>query len=174
MRKRAGQAALIQRCQLHKRRNVLGHLPDQHQPFIEQKLMAAWAMSSYEEASKALESVRLELERINPSAARSLAEGLEETLTIHRLGVPEALRKTLFSTNPIESALSVVEDKCRRVKKWQGGDMKLRWVASGLLFAEEQFQRVKGYRDIPQLVAAIQALASGGKLPVVATARRVG
>lgn len=174
VRKRAGQAALIQRCQLHKRRNVLGHLPDQHQPFIEQKLMAAWAMSSYEEASKALESVRLELERINPSAARSLAEGLEETLTIHRLGVPEALRKTLFSTNPIESALSVVEDKCRRVKKWQGGDMKLRWVASGLLFAEEQFRRVKGYRDIPQLVAAIQALASGGKLPVVATARRVG
>lgn len=174
VRKRAGQAALIQRCQLHKRRNVLGHLPDQHQPFIEQKLIAAWAMSSYEEASKALDSVRLELERINPSAARSLAEGLEETLTIHRLGVPEALRKTLFSTNPIESALSVVEDKCRRVKKWQGGDMKLRWVASGLLFAEEQFRRVKGYRDIPQLVAAIQALASGGKLPVVAAARRVG
>jgi len=174
VRKRAGQAALIQRCQLHKRRNVLGHLPDQHQPFIEQKLMAAWAMSSYEEARKALDSVRLELERINPSAARSLAEGLEETLTIHRLGVPAALRKTLFSTNPIESALSVVEDKCRRVKKWQGGDMKLRWVASGLLFAEEQFRRVKGYRDIPQLVAAIQALATGGKLPVVAAARRVG
>jgi putative transposase len=174
VRKRAGQAALIQRCQLHKRRNVLGHLPDQHQPFIEQKLIAAWAMSSYEEARKALDSVRLELERINPSAARSLAEGLEETLTIHRLGVPAALRKTLFSTNPIESALSVVEDKCRRVKKWQGGDMKLRWVASGLLFAEEQFRRVKGYRDIPQLVAAIQALATGGKLPVVAAARRVG
>lgn len=174
VRKRAGQAALIQRCQLHKRRNVLGHLPDQHQPFIEQKLIAAWAMSSYEEARKALDSVRLELERINPSAARSLAEGLEETLTIHRLGVPEALRKTLFSTNPIESALSVVEDKCRRVKKWQGGDMKLRWVASGLLFAEEQFRRVKGYRDIPQLVAAIKALANGGKLPVVAAARRVG
>jgi len=174
VRKRAGQAALIQRCQLHKRRNVLGHLPDRHQPFIEQKLIAAWAMSSYEEARKALDSVRLELERINPSAARSLAEGLEETLTIHRLGVPEALRKTLFSTNPIESALSVVEDKCRRVKKWQGGDMKLRWVASGLLFAEEQFRRGKGYRDIPQLVAAMKALASGGKLPVVAAARRVG
>jgi putative transposase len=174
VRKRAGQAALIQRCQLHKRRNVLGHLPDQHQPFIEQKLIAAWAMSSYEEARKALDSVRLELERINPSAARSLAEGLEETLTIHRLGVPEALRKTLFSTNPMESALSVVEDKCRRVKKWQGGDMKLRWVASGLLFAEEQFRRVKGYRDIPQLAAAIKALANEGKLPVVAAARRVG
>lgn len=127
VRKRVWQAAWIQRCQLHKRRNVLGHLPDQHQPFIEQKLIAAWAMSSYEEASKALDSVRLELEleRINPSAARSLAEGLEETLTIHRLGVPEALRKTLFSTSPIESALSVVEDKSSSASNRSRRDRKL-------------------------------------------------
>ena len=174
VRKRAGEAAAIQRCQLHKRRNVLGHLPDEHQPFIEQKLIAAWAMFGYDEAKKALETVRAELERLNPSAARSLAEGLEETLTIHRLRVPEKLRKTLFSTNPIESAFSVVEDKCGRVKKWQGGDMKLRWVASGLLFVEGQFRKVKGYREIPQLIAALSAVASGGKLAAVATARRVG
>jgi len=171
VRKRAGEAAFIQRCELHKRRNVLGHLPDEHQPFIEQKLVAAWGMFSYEEAKKALEAVHAELERINPSAARSLAEGLEETLTIHRLSVPETLRKTLFSTNPIESAFSVVEEKCGRVKKWQGGDMKLRWVASGLLFVEEQFRKVKGYRDIPQLIAALNREA---KLAPVATARRVG
>ncbi len=87
------------------------------------------------------------------------------------LGVPETLRKTLFSTNPIESAFSVVEEKCGRVKKWQGGDMKLRWVASGLLFVEEQFRKVKGYRDIPQLIAALNREA---KLAPVATARRVG
>ena len=103
-----------------------------------------------------------------------LAEGLEETLTIHRLGVPEKLRKTLFSTNPIESAFSVVEEKCGRVKKWQGGDMKLRWVASGLLFVEGQFRKVKGYREIPQLMAALKAAVSGGKPAAVATARRVG
>jgi hypothetical protein len=78
------------------RRNVLGHLPEEHQPFIEQKLVAAWSMFGYEQARKALEEVRLELERINPSAARSLAEGLEETLTLQRLGCPEKLRKTLF------------------------------------------------------------------------------
>lgn len=174
VRKRAGEAAFLQRCQLHKRRNVLNHLPDEHQPFIEQKLIAAWGMFGYDDAKKALENVRIELERINPSAARSLAEGLEETLTIHRLGVTEKLRKTLFSTNPIESAFSVVEEKCGRVKKWQGGDMKLRWVASGLLFVEEQFRKVKGYRDIPQLIAAMNSAASGGKLAAVATARRVG
>ncbi len=174
VKKRAGAAGFLQRCQLHKRRNVLGHLPDEHQPFIEQKLVAAWAMSGYDEAKKALEKVIAELERINPSAARSLAEGLDETLTIHRLGVPEKLRKTLFSTNPIESAFSVVEEKCGRVKKWQGGDMKLRWVASGLLFAEAQFRKVKGYREIPQLIAALNAGVSGGKLTAVATARKVG
>lgn len=104
--------------------------------------MAAWNKFGYEQARKALEDVRLDLERINPSAARSLAEWLEETLTLHRLGCPEKLRKTLFSTNLIESAFPVVEEKCGRAKKWQGGDMKLRWVASGLLFAEEQFRKV--------------------------------
>jgi transposase-like protein len=119
IRKRAGDAALIQRCQLHKRRNVLAHLPDEHQPFIEQKLVAAWSMSGYEEAKRALQSVHAELERINPSAARSLAEGLEETITIQRLAVSERLRTSLFSTNPIESALSVVENKCGRVKRLQ-------------------------------------------------------
>jgi len=103
-----------------------------------------------------------------------LAEGLEETLTIHRLGGPEKLRKRLFSTNPIESAFSVLEETCGRVKKWQGGDMKLRWVPSDLLFVEEQFREVKGYREIPQLIAALNAATSGGKLAAVATARRVG
>lgn len=174
IRKRAGEAALIQRCQLHKRRNVLAHLPDEQQPFIEQKLTAAWNMTGYAEARRTLEKVHSELERINPSAARSLEEGLEETLTIHRLGVSDKLRLTLFSTNPIESALSVVDDKCRRVKKWQGGDMKLRWVASGLLYAEAQFRRVKGFREIPKLIAAMQAAAPPAKAQTLAAARKVG
>lgn len=174
VKKRAGESALLQRCQLHKRRNVLRHLPEEQQPFIEQKLIAAWEMSGYVEAKRALESVGLELERINPSAARSLAEGMEETLTVHRLGVPELLRKTLFSTNPIESAFSIVEAQCRRVKKWQGGDMKLRWVASGLLFAEGQFHRVQGYKHLPQLEAAIQAAARPPGKPTVAVARQAG
>ena len=95
-------------------------------------------------------------------------------MTIHRLHVPVKLRLTLFSTNPIESALSVVEQKCGRVKKWQGGDMKLRWVASGLLFVEGQFRRVKGFREIPQLMAAIQAAAPPGQTKPVAVAKKLG
>ena len=174
VKKRAGDAALIQRCQLHKRRNVLRHLPEEHQPFIEQKLQAAWNMYGYAEARRALETVQTELERINPSAARSLAEGMEETLTIHRLGVPEKLRVSLFSTNPIESALSIVEEKCGRIKKWQGGDMKLRWVASGLLFAEGQFRRVRGFREIPQILTALASLALPENNPIVAVGRKAG
>jgi cation transport regulator ChaB len=174
VKKRAGDAALIQRCQLHKRRNVLRHLPEEHQPFIEQKLQAAWNMYGYAEARRALETVQTELERINPSAARSLAEGMEETLTIHRLGVPEKLRVSLFSTNPIESALSIVEEKCGRIKKWQGGDMKLRWVASGLLFAEGQFRRVRGFREIPQLLTALASLVLPENNPIVAVGRKAG
>jgi transposase-like protein len=172
VKKHAGEGALIQRCQLHKRWNVLAHLPEEHQPFLEHKLVAAWGMFGYAEARQALERVKTELERINPSAARSLDEGLEETLTIHRLGVPEMLRKTLFSTNPIESALSVVEDRCRRVKRWRAGDMKLRWIAGGLLFAEGQFRRVKGYREIPKLMAAVQATAPFAKQAPLALARK--
>ena len=137
-------------------------------------MIAAWNMAGYAEARRALDRIHGELERINPSAARSLAEGLEETLTIHRLHVPAQLRLTLFSTNPIESALSVVEEKCGRVKRWQGGDMKLRWVASGLLFVEGQFRRVKGYREIPQLMAAIEATAPPGSAKPVAVAKKLG
>lgn len=168
VRHHAGDAAVLQRCQLHKRRNVLNHLPDEHQPLIEQKLTAAWAMTDYRQARHALEQVHTQLERINPSAARSLAEGLEETLTIHRLGLSETLRKTFFSTNPIESALSVVEDKTRRVKRWQKGDMKLRWIASGLLAAEAQFRRIKGYKDLPQLAASLGQVGRDPQVPLAA------
>ena len=146
---------------------MLNHLPEEQQPFLEQKLIAAWNMAGYAEARRALDPIRDELERIDLNAARSLAEGLEETLTIHRLHVPTRLRLTPFFTNPIESARSVVEEeKCGQVKKWQGGDMKFRWVASGLLFAEGHFRRVKGYRAIPQFIAAIQAAAPPGQVAV--------
>jgi hypothetical protein len=91
---------------------------------------------------------------------------------MHQVG--EMLRKTLFSTNPIESALSVVEEKCHRVKRWQAGDMKLRWVASGLLAAESQFRRVKGHKDLPQLITAIQAFPRSAAQNNIAIARKVG
>src|SRR6266404_8352709 len=105
----AGESALIQRCQVHKRRNVLDHLSDDHKPLVAQKLNAAYATEDYDAAKLALNKLHRELMDLNPSAARSLAEGMEETLTVHKFQVPSLLRKTLASTNIIESAFSVVE-----------------------------------------------------------------
>ena len=98
------------------------------------------------------------MKRIHPDAAASLEEGLEETLTVVRLGVPELLRKTLATTNPIESAFSVAESVTRRVKRWRDGDMRQRWCAAGLLDAERRFRRVKEHRHMPTLIAALDRL----------------
>jgi putative transposase len=155
VKRHAGEAALIQRCQVHKRRNVLDQLPDEYQPGIERKLRAAYAMLGEADARRALDQIHRELERINPSAARSLDEGREETLTVHKLKMPEMLRKSLASTNIIESAFSVAEELCRRVKRWREGDHRERWAGSALLLAESKFRRVKGYREIPQLLSAL-------------------
>jgi len=158
VKRHAGAAALIQRCQIHKRRNVLDQLPEQYQPGIDRKLLAAYAMAEYADARRALDQLHQELDRINPSAARSLEEGMEETLTVHKLRVPELLRKSLASTNIIESAFSVAEDLCRRVKRWREGDHRERWAGSALLLAESKFRRLKGYREIPQLLTALADL----------------
>ena len=148
VKRHAGEAALIQRCQVHKRRNILDQLPDEYQPGLERKLIAAYAMVEEADARRALDQIHRELERINPSAARSLDEGIEETLTVHKLRMPEMLRKSLASTNIIESAFSVAKDLCRRVKRWREGDHRERWAGSALLLAESKFRRVKGYRVI--------------------------
>jgi putative transposase len=143
-----GERAEVQRCQIHKRRNVKDHLPENCQKDYDRRIRNAYAMTHYEEARAELEKIVRQLERINPSAAHSLEEGLEETLTVHRLGVGERLRRTLSSTNPIESCLSTVERVVRNVKRWREGDQSLRWTATGLLEAEKRFNRIKGYRQI--------------------------
>lgn len=155
VKRHAGEAACMQRCQVHKRRNVLDQLPEEYQPGIERKLIAAYAMVGEADARRALEQIHRELERINPSAARSLEEGMEETLTVHKLRMPQMLRKSLASTNIIESAFSVAEELCRRVKRWREGDHRERWAGSALLLAESKFRRVKGYKQIPQLLGAL-------------------
>ena len=144
MKKHAGESAPIQRCQVHKRRNVLDHLTDEQKPAVAKKLNAAYALEDYAAAKQALNMLHRELMDLNPSAARSLGEGMEETLTVHRLHVPPQLRKTLASTNVIESAFSIVEQVCKNVKRWHGGDQRERWVGSGLLVAQKQFRRVTG------------------------------
>jgi putative transposase len=108
----------------------------------------AYAMNKSGDAKEALEKIFRQLERINPSAARSLAEGLEETPTVHRLGVGAVLRRKLATTNPIESCLSTVQRVARNVKRWREGDQPLRWTASGLLEAEKKFRRIKGDQEI--------------------------
>ena len=155
VRRSAGEAAFIQRCQVHKKRNVLDHLPEEHKAGVRRKLQNAYAMVDYAEAGRALERLHRELMDLNPSAARSLEEGMEETLTVHKLGVPDQLRRTLACTNVIESAFSIVETVCRNVKRWRDGDQIERWVGSGLLVAERQFRKVIGYRQIPLLLSVM-------------------
>jgi transposase-like protein len=158
VKKHAGESAAIQRCQVHKRRNVLDHLTDEQKPGIAKKLNAAYALEDYGAAKQALNVLHRELMDLNPSAARSLGEGMEETLTVHRLHLPIQLRKTMASTNVIESAFSIVERVCRNVKRWHGGDQRERWVGSGLLVAEKQFRRITGYKQIPALIRELEAL----------------
>jgi putative transposase len=155
VRRHAGEAAFIQRCQVHKKRNVVDHLPDEHKADVRRKLQNAYAMADYADAKRALDSLHRELMDLNPSAARSLEEGMEETLTIHKLRVPDQLRRTLSCTNVIESAFSIVETVCRNVKRWRAGDQIERWVGSGLLVAERQFRKVIGHRQIPLLLSSM-------------------
>src|SRR5271168_3601431 len=158
VKKYAGEAAPIQRCQVHKRRNVLDHLSDDDKPTVAQKLNAIYAMEDYMAAKTALDGLHHELMHLNPSAARSLGEGLDETLTVVKLHVPEQLRKSLASTNLIESAFSIVETVCRNVKRWHGGDQRERWIGSGLLIAQKQFRRVRGHKQIPELLRVLESL----------------
>jgi len=158
VKKHAGEKAAIQRCQVHKRRNVLDHLTDEQKTGVAKKLNAAYALEDYAAAKQALNVLHRELMDLNPSAARSLGEGMEETLTVNRLHLPMQIRKTLASTNVIESAFSTVEDVCRNVKRWHGGDQRERWVGSGLLVAQKQFRRVQGYKQIPILIRELESL----------------
>ncbi len=157
VRKHCGDNSPILRCQLHKRRNIVGHFSEEDQPGWDRRLANAYDLRSYREAKAALLRIQDELKHVNPSAARSLEEGMEETLTLHRLKVPVELWKTLSSTNVIESAFSIVRVVCRNVKRWRPGNQIERWVGSGLLVAEKQFRRIDGYRALPGLVAALEA-----------------
>ena len=156
VRETFGERAVVQRCILHKRMNVLGYLPPSWHVEAKRRLNAAWGLATYEAALQELKKVQRWLKKISESAAASLGEALEETLTVHRLGITGTLRKTLLTTNPIESAIEVVKHHARRVRRWNGANMVLRWAGSGLVRAEHQFRRVKGHEKIPQLVAALE------------------
>ena len=149
-------AAPVQRCVRHKERNVLEHLPERDRPAVKRRLRRAWALGDHARALDQLRQLAAELDRSYPGAAGSLREGLEETLTLTRLGVGGNLKRTLESTNPCESMIEIVRRTQRNVKRWSSGEMALRWTAAGMLEAERQFRKIIGYRDFATLVVAIE------------------
>ena len=146
----------VQRCLWHKERNVLGHLAERDRPPIKARLRKAWRETNYPRALEQLQRLADELEHAYPGAAGSLREGMEETLTVIRLGIRSKLRRTLESTNPCESMIDTVRTTQRNVKHWSSGEMGLRWTAAGMLEAEKQFRKVIGYTDLPRLAVAIE------------------
>jgi putative transposase len=155
-----GRNALIQRCQIHKQRNIREHLAKGYWPELSRRLGEAYGEKDYNRALSLLKKAAVWLEGLNPDAAASLREGMEETLTVVRLGVHANLRKTLDNTNVIESAFSVVEQVTGRVKRWRAGDMRWRWCVAGLLHVEQRFRRVDGYQHIAALLAALERAVS--------------
>ena len=152
----AGEAAFLPRCQVHKIRNVCEHLPEAQHHAIRFQMRAAYEKTETADARQALYRLHDQLLEANPSAAASLAEGLEETLTVLELRITPRLRRSLSSTNGIESSFSITERICQQVKRWQGSDHRLRWVASSLMFAESRWNRLHGYRHIPVLGTALK------------------
>jgi putative transposase len=146
----------VQRCVRHKERNVLGHLPERDRPLVRRRLRAAWALEDHDRALEQLRRLADELTRSHPGAAASLREGMQETLTVTRLDVRGQLKRTLASTNPCESMIETVRRISRNVKRWQSGDMCLRWTAAGMLEAETQFRRVIGHAQLAKLAVAVE------------------
>jgi transposase-like protein len=152
-----GVWALIQRCQVHKLRNVLEHLPEGQHGWVRVALRRAWASADEAKGKSRLQALAKQLESRWPSAAASLREGLEETVTILSLVAGGPLHRTLRSTNPIENLQFLFKRVAKRVTRWRNGAMALRWAVTGLMEAGKRFRRIRGYRELPQFLAALDA-----------------
>jgi len=155
-----GATAAIQRCTVHKRRNVAEHLPESERAWVDLKLVRALNNPDAAAGLRDAKALATALERKHPGAAASLREGLPELFTVARLGIPGALAKTLISSNPVESMISIARTTNRNVTRWRDGQMVLRWTAAGMLNAQRAFRRVRGYKQMPQLVAALRRHAN--------------
>ena len=153
-----GPLAKIQRCQIHKRRNILGHLPERLHENVKAVLKEAWGLGDAKLAKRRLERLASSLKAAHPGAAESVLEGLDPTLTLQRLGIGDTLYKKLRSTNAIENLNSGIATYSKNVKRWQGGLMVVRWVSAAIVEAEKKFRRVQGWRDIEKLVQALTAI----------------
>ncbi len=170
-----GDLALIARCQLHKQRNVEGHLPKTERSRVRRRLGEAFNHPNPDQGLTNARRLAGELDKTYPDAAASIREGLEDMFTVRRLGVTETLLRTLMSTNPIESMISIARTTTSNVKRWRDGEMRRRWCAAGMLEAEKSFRRVRGYRQMPALVAQLRLHAetvtpscNTGKEPIAA------
>ena len=152
-----GNDVPVQRCVQHKLRNVVEHLPERDREPVKARLRQAWKEIDHDRALEQLNALAVELDHAHPGAAASLREGMEETLTVTRLGITGKLKLTLQSTNPCESMISTVRVIHRNVKNWSSGDMCLRWTAAGMLEAETRFRKVQGYRGLATLAVKIEA-----------------
>jgi putative transposase len=152
-----GALALIQRCQEHKRRNVIEHLPLDLQASVGRALRDAWDGDNAELAKRQLQRLAASLHAKHPGAAASLREGLEDTLTVQSLRITGALYRTLRTTNPIENLNGSIAHFTRNVKRWKDGQMTLRWIAGALSDAKQRFRKLRGYRDMNVLLAALKA-----------------
>ena len=155
IRETFAQWALIQRCQVHKLRNVLDHLPGSKRAVVGAALRKAWSADSVAEGRQQLDALAGRLEVQHPGAVASLREGLDETLTLLALGAKGALYRTLCSTNPIENLQGALKRVAKRVKRWRGGSMALRWAATALMDAEKRFRRIRGHRELAALNASL-------------------
>jgi transposase-like protein len=151
-----GEHTPVQRCIRHKERNVLEHLPEEDRETVKRRLRAAWMQKTHQSAIRKLTLLADELAHIHPGASNSLREGLQETVTAMRLGARGDLKRTLQSTNPCESMIECIRRTSHNVKRWQNGDMALRWTAAGMLEAEQNFKRVQGYADLAELAVEIE------------------
>jgi len=156
VRKVLRNQAVVQRCAWHKRENVLRYLPKNEQAAWRRRLQRAYDRPTYAEARTALDALHTELEQKNQSAAASLAEGMEETLTLHRLGVYGVLGRSLKTTNCLESVNALIEERCAKVDSWKKSAHKHRWLATALLDIEPRLRKVKGFKHLPKLREAIQ------------------
>ncbi len=167
-----GEAALLQRCQVHKLRNILDHLPERQRPWVQAIVRRAYQATDVTTATRLLTDLAKRLDDEHPSAAGSVREGLDETLTVLTLHLSARLQRSLATTNAAESLLSRTRHVKRHVKRWRGGQMMLRWVAAGVLEAVKGFRRLKGCSDMPRLVTALRArdqrLGLGGSVANVA------
>ncbi len=169
IRKVFGDLGVVQRCQLHKQRNILGHLPVGMQASVKSILQEAWSLRDAKLARARLERLASSLEADHPGAAASVREGLGETLTLQGLGIEGTLYRKLRSTNAIENLNSGIATYSKNVKRWQGGSMVVRWVSAAIVEAGKKFRCVQGWRDIEKLVRALNLIEAKEE----ATAERV-